>query len=283
MEDDLDLLSRYHRHGDAEAFRSLVEAHAGMVHSTASRVTCDSMLAQDVAQETFLALARASGAAIQSVGAWLHHVAWQKARDAVRKESRRRNNEAAAAERLHESHEEATWAGLEPFLDEALDDLPQQVKAMLIARYFEGRTQQEIAKNFRVSQSTVSRTLEQGITALRSKLKTRGVLCGAGLATLLTANGGQAAPPALMATLGKIGLTGVGAATSLTLVESVIAALASPLAKIALATAAALGVVALGSHFVSGGARDERPARPPRLLRHHRCRRGRIPSLRRDT
>ena len=60
METDLHLLSRYHRHGDAEAFRSLVESHAGMVHATASRVTRDTMLAQDVSQETFLALARNS-------------------------------------------------------------------------------------------------------------------------------------------------------------------------------------------------------------------------------
>ena len=74
MNTDLHLLSRYHRHGDAEAFQALVTAHAGMVHATAQRVTRTVALAQDVAQETFLALARNSGAAIQSVGAWLHQV-----------------------------------------------------------------------------------------------------------------------------------------------------------------------------------------------------------------
>lgn len=98
METDLHLLSRYHRQGDAEAFRNFVQSYAGMVHSTASRLTRDELPAQDVAQETFPVLARSSGTGIQSVGAWLHHVAWQKARDVVRGESRRRNNEAAAAE-----------------------------------------------------------------------------------------------------------------------------------------------------------------------------------------
>ncbi|MGV3663135.1 MAG: hypothetical protein ACO1TE_23385 [Prosthecobacter sp.] len=39
METDLQLLFRYHRQGDGEAFQSLVEAHAGMVHATARRVT----------------------------------------------------------------------------------------------------------------------------------------------------------------------------------------------------------------------------------------------------
>lgn len=87
MQTDLHLLSRYHRHGDAEAFQSLDETHAGMVHATARRVTRDATLAQDVAQETFLALARSSGSVIESVGAWLHHVAWQKALNAARGES----------------------------------------------------------------------------------------------------------------------------------------------------------------------------------------------------
>ena len=49
MATDLHLLSRYHLHGDAKAFQSLVEAHAGMVHATACRVTRNAALAQEVA------------------------------------------------------------------------------------------------------------------------------------------------------------------------------------------------------------------------------------------
>ena len=250
METDLHLLIRYHRHGDPEAFRSLVDAHAGMVHATASRVTRDGILAQDVAQETFLALARSSGAAIQSVGAWLHHVAWQKARDVVRGEARRQNYEAAAAEywQQTQTQTEATWAELEPALDDALNDLAVQPKAMIIARYFEGRTQQEIAKKHGISQATVSRALDQGINELRSKLKARGVLCGAGLAALLAAHAAQAAPPALVTTLGKLALTGVGAATTtLTLTQTLTTILMTPAAKISLAAAAVVVVAALGN------------------------------------
>ncbi len=96
MESDLHLLSRYHRHGDVVAFQALVTAHAAMVHATAHRVARDSVLAQDVAQETFLALARSSGAAIRSVGAWLHHVALQKAQNVVRAEVRREKYESGS-------------------------------------------------------------------------------------------------------------------------------------------------------------------------------------------
>ena len=47
---DLQLLSRYHESGDAMAFRDLMQAHAGMVFSTARRITQDEALAEDVAR-----------------------------------------------------------------------------------------------------------------------------------------------------------------------------------------------------------------------------------------
>lgn len=216
METDLHLLSRYHRHGDAEAFQSLVEAHAGMVHATARRVTRDAVLAQDVTQETFLALARGGGAAIQSVGAWLHHVAWQKAQNAVRGESRRHRYEAAAAEQLNEPSDEAGWGEIEPLLDEALAELPEQSRAMLIERYLEGRTQQELAARMGVSQSTVSRQLDTAIHELRTRLRMKGVFCGAGLTVLLSAHPATVAPVALSASLGKVSISGLGTGAAIT-------------------------------------------------------------------
>lgn len=96
MQTDLLHLQRYHDSGDAAAFKSLVQHHASMVFATARRVTRDSSLAEDVAQETFLELARKGRAITESVGAWLHRVAWRRACDAVRAEKTRRRYEAAA-------------------------------------------------------------------------------------------------------------------------------------------------------------------------------------------
>ncbi|MGV3663275.1 MAG: RNA polymerase sigma factor [Prosthecobacter sp.] len=252
METDLHLLTRYRRHGDAEAFQSLVEAHAGMVYSTASRVTRDTTLAQDVAQETFLALARSGGSAIRSVGAWLHHVAWQKARDMVRGESRRRNHEAAAAKHINDLRTEATWEELEPRLDEAIEELSEQAKSVLVARFFGGLSQQEIAERQGISQSTVSRALDQGIAELRSKLKVRGIACSAGLAALLATHGVQAAPPALVTTLGKLALSGLGAATAtLTSTQIITSILMTPVAKLSLAAVAVLAIAAIGNDLAT--------------------------------
>ncbi|MBL9133877.1 MAG: RNA polymerase sigma factor [Verrucomicrobiaceae bacterium] len=234
MQTDLQLLNRYHHQGDAEAFQAIVEAHAGMVHATACRVTRDAALAQDVVQETFLALARSSGSAIQSIGAWLHHVAWQKAQNIVRGECRRQHHEAAAAEQWNDLVTEATWAELEPLVDEALAELPEQTRAMIVECYLAGRTQQELAARMGMSQSTVSRKLDAAIGELRACLKRKGVMCGVGLATLLGTHSANAAPAGLTASLGKVSISGLGthAATTSTLIAM------TTTTKLLLATAA---------------------------------------------
>lgn len=215
MHTDLQLLSRYHRHGDAEAFQSLVRAHAGMVHATAQRITRDAALAQDVAQETFLALAHSSGSAIRSVGAWLHHVAWQKAKNLVRGEVRRETYESAAAAQLTAAGQASWWAELEPLIDEVLADLPEPDRTLLIEHYLEGHTQQELARRHGLSQSTVSRQLEEALRLLRGRLRSRGVIGGAALASIFSAQSAQAAPPSLSVALGKMAISGVGASPAL--------------------------------------------------------------------
>lgn len=215
MDTDLHLLSRYHRQGDAGAFRTLVDAHAGMVHATARRVTQDAVLAQDVAQETFLALASSGGATVKCVGAWLHRVAWQKACNVVRSETRRHRQEQAAAEHLHDTDGETPWKDLEPVLDEALEDLPEAARDLLIERYLQGRTQDEVARRRGVNQSTVSRQISAALEQLRARLRARGLAAG-GLAVVLASHAAEAAPAALMHSLGKMALSGLGAASAAT-------------------------------------------------------------------
>lgn len=213
MNVELNLLRSYHEHADAFAFRELVAAHAGMVFATARRVTRDAALAEDVTQETFIELARNSHRVTESVGAWLHRVAWRRACNAIRDEMTRRRYEEAAAQSLHE-RPEATWEELEPQIDEALIDLPNKLREPLVEHFLEGRTQQEVAARLGVSQATVSRLLDSGIGELRSRLRSKGMLCGAGFALLLTANSAQAVPPTLTEALGKLAVSGIGSATT---------------------------------------------------------------------
>ncbi len=215
MNTDLDLLRRYHEHADAYAFQELVQMHAGMVFATARRVTRDPALAEDVAQETFLELVRHAPSVRESVGAWLHRVAWRRACNAVRDASARRRHEAAAApDTVVREGREATWEELEPLIDAALDELPDKLRAPLVEHFLEGRTQQEIASRLGVSQPTVSRLLDTAIARLRSQLQQRGLIAGAALATVVAAQAVTPAPATLVGSLGKLAVSGVGGADS---------------------------------------------------------------------
>ncbi|WP_395740971.1 RNA polymerase sigma factor [Prosthecobacter sp.] len=220
METHLHLLSRYHRQGDADAFAALVREHAGMVFATARRVTGDAALAEDVAQETFLELAHSRQTKVASLGAWLHRVAWRKACNALRGESRRRRNEErpASEDWALPGPNESSWEELEPQIDAALNDLPEKLRGLLVAHYLEGCTQQEMAARAGVSQSTISRQIEAGVSELRTLLRGRGVVCGAGLVAFMSAqSAAEAALPAtLSGSLGKLALSGAGSSAGTT-------------------------------------------------------------------
>ena len=145
MHTDLQLLSRYHQRADAMAFRELMQAHASMVFATAKRITRDAALAEDVAQETFLQLARQSKQITESVAAWLHRVAWRRACNAVRDDATRRRIEDAASAEIA-STSESSWAEVEAELDAVIDELPDPLRGPLVMHFLEGKSQREIAK-----------------------------------------------------------------------------------------------------------------------------------------
>jgi len=220
MPSDLQHLQRYATTGDAHAFRELVQAHGAMVHATALRVTRDAAAAQDVAQETFLELARKAGGITQSVAAWLHRVSWNRACDVVRRETTRKRVEDAMAETWH-TDREATWPDIEPHVDEALNELPPELREVLVLYFLEGRTQAEVARHLGKNQATVSRAIERAITAMREALRSRGVIAGAGLAALFAAQTAQAMPVAVQVFLGKLSLTGIGTSAAITPASSI--------------------------------------------------------------
>ncbi|OYW17204.1 MAG: hypothetical protein B7Z55_13010, partial [Planctomycetales bacterium 12-60-4] len=214
MNADLHHLTRYHRFGDPCAFHALVQAHGGMVFAVARRLTQDAALAEEVAQDTFLALAKSGHTIRESVAAWLHSIARRKAINALLGEIRRKRHEQAAGEALNEK-DAGSWHEVEPFVDDALEELPERLRSLVIEHYLEQRTQQEIAKRHGLSQSTVSRQIETGLQLLRDGLRGRGVICGLGFAALLVTHTAQAAPAALTVAMGKLAITGIGSTGTL--------------------------------------------------------------------
>jgi RNA polymerase sigma factor (sigma-70 family) len=210
-ENEIALLRQFVKHGDAEAFSEIVRRHAGMVYGVSLRMLKDESRAADVVQETFLRLLHDADRITDSLAGWLHHIATHKAIDAVRRDGRRRKREAVyAAGKLSETQD---WQSISGYVDEAMEELDEDTRALLIQHFLEGRKQKDIAANANISQATVSRRIEAGVSELGKKLHNRGILVVAGaLGTLLLQNAVEAAPTVVVQELGKMALVGATAA-----------------------------------------------------------------------
>ena len=206
-ETEVILLNRFARSHDAAAFAEITRRHAGLVFGAAWRILSDMDRAADVAQETFLQLAKDAGTISGSLPGWLHRVATHKAIDVRRREATRKHREIQYAE--NREQETGDWKDISPCVDEGLRALDPELRDILIAHFLDGQTTRGIADARGISQATVSRRIEAGVNQLRTILRKRGVIVAVGsLAVLLGQNSAQAAPAALMAELGKMALVG---------------------------------------------------------------------------
>jgi len=209
-----ELLLRYARDRDPEAFRELVERHQHMVFATCKRILGNAADAEDSAQDCFLQLARKAGRLSGSPAAWLHRVASGVAIDRLRSKRARRAREAkAVGER--QARNELSWAEVRTQLDAAIEALPDDLRTPIVLHYLESRRQNDIAAELGLTQSAVSKRLQRGVDMLRRRLGKAGVTATvAGLIALVSANAVEAAPPTLTAALGKMALAGPSAAVA---------------------------------------------------------------------
>jgi RNA polymerase sigma factor (sigma-70 family) len=200
---DAILLERYAVARDPDAFAEIVHRHTGLVFGVCRRLCGNAADAEDVAQDCFLQLARHAGRIRSSLPAWLHTVAMHAA---VRANRRRRalHQESIDANLVATAAADAgAWQELIPQVDAALSELPIEQREALVLRYLEDRSQEDIADLLGISQPTVSRRLTEGVVALRRRLGPHAGLALPMLAVL--------PPPSLVATVGRMGLAGVGA------------------------------------------------------------------------
>jgi RNA polymerase sigma-70 factor (ECF subfamily) len=158
---------------DATEFRRLVETHQRMVFSLALRVTGESGVAEEVAQDAFLALFR-SAERLESedhIRFWLRRVTIHRATDALRRRSRQ--PESGADEWLEEDYVEPDSAALNAavvaLLEELLRALPEAMRVAVVLRYQEEMTPPEIAELLGQPLATVKSNLQRGLQLLRRK------------------------------------------------------------------------------------------------------------------
>jgi RNA polymerase sigma-70 factor, ECF subfamily len=153
--------------GSASDLEALFDAHWGRAHRAAYLVVHDAALAEDIAQEAFLAAIRNLDRfdRRRPFGPWLHRIVVNRAIDAARARALRRESEL--------TEQMATPAEPEP-TDRSvlvvLAKLPPEQRAVIVMRHLLGYTPGEIAQALDLPRGTVNSRLRRGLDAMREQL-----------------------------------------------------------------------------------------------------------------
>lgn len=185
--------------GSEDALAALYDRHAAGVHAVAYRLTGDRGIAEEVVQETFLALwnrAESFDPSVASLGTWLRSIARNRSVDRLRAAGRRvqlvampgasgeEDAAAAALERL--DPDLAVFGGAmrdpDPVLAaeagdrratiaDALAAMPEEERAVILLAYQHELSQSEIAERLGWPLGTVKTRTRRALARLRSVLE----------------------------------------------------------------------------------------------------------------
>ena len=193
---DSQLLELFLDRRDDAAFTALVERHASMVLETCRAVLRNTDAAEDAFQATFLVLVckARSIRGRDSVGGWLHRVAYriaiQASEDAARKRVRERTIGDIDVEDQSRIEPDHDWQAI---LHEEVARLSEKHRLPLVLCDLQGKTHAQAAHELNCCEATLRRRLTGARDLLRSRLTRRGVgLTAAELAASLgrSANAG---------------------------------------------------------------------------------------------
>lgn len=184
--------------GSQAALAAIYDRHVDAVYATASRLTADRQIAEEVVQETFLALwnrAELFDPRVGSLAAWLHTIARNRTVDRLRAAGRRPNlvplsaasgddeADSAALDRLVSSgtvlggatigrgpEGELAATELRQVLRDALAELPESERTAIVLAYREELTQTEIAERLGWPLGTVKTRTRRALLRLREAL-----------------------------------------------------------------------------------------------------------------
>ena len=161
---------------DENALAAAIDAYGGMVNGMARRIVADVTLAEEVAQDVFVALWRRPGAFDPDRGSlktFLATLARNKAVDLVRREqSVRRTRDSLLAEfpTTLTHHEFAGTVDARSEMKDALAGIPEAQREVIALAYFGGRTYREVASELDIPEGTAKTRMRDGLAKLRTAL-----------------------------------------------------------------------------------------------------------------
>jgi RNA polymerase sigma-70 factor (ECF subfamily) len=197
---DESLVRAFAEEGDEAALDALVARHWERAFRVALRVVREPSTAEDVAQETFVKVAREARRfeRDRAFAPWLYAIALNTARNALRSRKRRELHETRAS-RLRP---ETSATALESPVEARLATLPEELKVPLLLRYGEELSLEEVASTLGCPVGTASSRIRRGL----EKLRAAGVGTGA-LALFLRPPVKAPAPPSARSIVSRIART----------------------------------------------------------------------------
>lgn len=165
---------------DEGALREVIDTYGGAVYGVARRILAEASLAEEVAQDVFIALWRRPGAYDPARGglqSFLLGVARNKAIDLVRREEAlKRTRSALVAEFSTVPEEFEAGPGVEEREEvrNALVQLSEVQREAIVLAYFGGRTYREVAVELDIPEGTAKTRLRDGLIRLRELMAASG-------------------------------------------------------------------------------------------------------------
>jgi RNA polymerase sigma-70 factor, ECF subfamily len=163
--------------GSVSDLEALFRHHWPRAYRAAYLVVHDHAAAEDIAQEAFLAAVRSldSFDRDRPFGPWLHRIVINRAIDAARAKTARRE---VSGESYVAATDPMSMAGGNPFtptearaIAAGLVSLPPEQRAVVVLRYLLGYTPGEIAELLELPRGTVNSRLRRGLDALQEQLQ----------------------------------------------------------------------------------------------------------------
>lgn len=161
---------------DEKALREVIRLYGGIVHGMARRVVADPTLAEEVAQDTFVALWRRPGAFDPERGtlkAFLTSVARNKAIDLVRREESIKRTRQSLVEEVGSAPRDVSFEeqvhGRSTIVT-AMNQLSQPQREAIVLAYYGGFTYRDVAVELGIPEGTAKTRMRDGLQKLRAFL-----------------------------------------------------------------------------------------------------------------